>query len=80
MHATAQSDTDASPSREFFATLSVTSEQAGHISDTFLTGMQLVVITGDRFCADFANLKQAYSLTRTSNAPLTLTMWNSFIY
>jgi len=38
----------------------MTSEPGGPFSDTFLTGMHLALITGDRFCADFAHLKQAY--------------------
>ncbi len=44
----------------FLAHVSMTSEQGGRNSDAFLTGMHLAVITGDRFCADFAHLKQAY--------------------
>ncbi|KAG1973377.1 hypothetical protein F2P79_000816 [Pimephales promelas] len=39
----------------------MTSEPGGPFSDTFLTGMHLALITGDRFCAEFAHLKQAYS-------------------
>ncbi len=44
----------------FLAHISMTSEQSERNSDTFLTGMHLAVITGDRFWADFAHLKQAY--------------------
>ncbi len=44
----------------FLAHISMTSEQGGRNSDTFLTGMHLAVITGDRFCAYFPHLKQAY--------------------
>jgi len=40
----------------------MTSESGGPFSDTFLTGMHLALITGDRFCADFAHLKQALSI------------------
>ncbi len=55
LRATAQSDTAASPSREFFGTRQhMTSEQVGCNSDTFLTGMHLAW-----FCADFAHLKQS---------------------
>ncbi|KAL0204033.1 hypothetical protein M9458_002051, partial [Cirrhinus mrigala] len=43
----------------FLAHVSMTSEQGGLNSDTFLTAMHLVVITGDRFCADFPHLKRA---------------------
>ncbi len=39
--------------------VSMTSEQGGRNLDIFLTGMHLAVITGDRFCTDFAHLKQA---------------------
>ncbi len=47
LRATAQSDTAASPSREFFGTgQHMTSEQVGCNSDTYLTGMHLTVITG----------------------------------
>ncbi len=35
-------------------------KQTNKNSDTFLTGMHLAVITGDRFFADFSHLKQAY--------------------
>jgi len=38
----------------------MTSEPGGPFSDTFLTGMHLALITGDRFYAEFAHLKQAY--------------------
>ncbi|KAL0177028.1 hypothetical protein M9458_025922, partial [Cirrhinus mrigala] len=34
--------------QSFLAHISMTSEQGGRNSDTFLTGMHLVVITGDR--------------------------------
>jgi len=56
---TAQSDTAASPAFFWHMYVIMTSEQGGCNSDTFLTGMHLAVITGDRFCADFAPLKQA---------------------
>ncbi len=56
---TTQSDTAALPSQEFFGNFSLTPEQGGRNSDTFLTGMHLAVITGDQFCVDLAHLKQA---------------------
>ncbi len=37
----------------------MTSEKGGRNLDIFLTVMHLAVITGDRFCTDFAHLKQA---------------------
>ena len=55
-----QNPTGAPCARERFLTyVSMTSEQGGPHSDTFLTGMHLALITGDRFCADFARLKRA---------------------
>ncbi len=54
LRSTAQSDTAASPAFFWHMYVIMTSEQGGCNSDTFLTGMHLVVITGDRFCADFA--------------------------
>jgi len=45
----------------FLTYVGMTSEPGGALSDTFLTAMHLALITGDRFCAEFAHLKQAYS-------------------
>ncbi len=59
LRSTAQSDTAASPAFFWHMYVIMTSEQGGCNSDTFLTGMHLAVITGDRFCADFTPLKQA---------------------
>ncbi|KAI2664976.1 Glutathione S-transferase theta-1 [Labeo rohita] len=42
----------------FLAHVSMTSEQGGRNSDTFITSMHLAVITSDRFCAEFAHLNE----------------------
>ncbi len=58
----------------FLALVSMTSEQVGRNSDTFLTGMHLAVITGKWFCADFTPLKQAYCLSGGWSRMLTYRM------
>jgi len=57
----------------FLTQVSMTSEQGSPHSDTFLTGMHLAVINGDRFCTDFAHLKS------TMGNDLLMTQFNHFI-
>jgi len=63
LRATAESDRCALRSREFFDVHDIRARRTA-LSDTFLASMHLALITGDRFCADFVNLKQVLHFWR----------------
>ncbi len=69
---TAQSDTAASPSRELIGSSSLTSEQGGRKSDTFLTGIHLAVITGEIPSGPKAFLDFCFLKTRLTSSTQTL--------